>query len=215
MGRACTVCIHPSSTAIDSDLLDGFSGNSIAEEFGVSPDAIKRHRREHLLSGLRPVPPRSTDFDGTRYSQRNPNSEQSKVLQIQSDAVWASGVGRPEPEIEPQTTTSQQPTEPPFEGIYRGMGQIKTVNFIVCRLMEEADAAKSRGDLRLAIAAIAKAGDLVLKLMKIAPDGEELNKPAPEPDAQEELKALIREACKPHFVPDGWVVSKPNCGSTT
>lgn len=207
MGRACTVCIHPSSTAIDSDLLDGFSGNTIAKEYGVSSDSIKRHRREHLLTGRRPIPTRPEDFDGSRYSVWHKNSEQAKITKIQTDAVWAAAAASANLETSPDTTSGDEPADPVFEGLYEGMGQIKTMNFIIRTLLEEAFAARARSDFSLAISALVKAGNLTLRLMKIAPDGEEQVKPPPPPDAQDELKALIKEMLKTQPMPEGWIVT--------
>jgi hypothetical protein len=53
MGRKCTVCAHPDKAEIDRKIVenDG-SGLAIARLFGLSDDAVARHR-SHLKSAIR------------------------------------------------------------------------------------------------------------------------------------------------------------------
>lgn len=52
MARTCTVCTHPERPAIDRALVEGDAYRDIARQFGVSKDALQRHRAEHLPARL-------------------------------------------------------------------------------------------------------------------------------------------------------------------
>src|SRR5689334_13503093 len=53
MPRPCTVCGHPSRDAIDRALVAPDAANrAIARQFGLSKDAVARHRAEHLPQRL-------------------------------------------------------------------------------------------------------------------------------------------------------------------
>src|SRR5262245_5613671 len=52
MPRTCTVCAHPDRPAIDADLVAGGSFRGIARHNGLSPDAVERHKRDHLPAAL-------------------------------------------------------------------------------------------------------------------------------------------------------------------
>lgn len=51
MGRPCSVCTHPKRLEIDRALVAGEPLRAIARRFGVSKDALRRHR-EHLPTYL-------------------------------------------------------------------------------------------------------------------------------------------------------------------
>ena len=48
MPRPCSICQHPRREGIDKGLVAGGSYRSIAQRFGASPDAVMRHKRDHL-----------------------------------------------------------------------------------------------------------------------------------------------------------------------
>lgn len=48
MPRKCVICNHPDIRSINRLLLDGASGQNVADEFQVSVEAVKRHRRNHI-----------------------------------------------------------------------------------------------------------------------------------------------------------------------
>ncbi len=52
MPRTCTICTHPDCAAIDDALIAGAPYRSIAQRFAASPDAVYRHKLEHLPSQL-------------------------------------------------------------------------------------------------------------------------------------------------------------------
>jgi hypothetical protein len=45
----CTVCLDPRLADIDHLLAAGRSGRSLAAEFGIGPDAMRRHVRNHVV----------------------------------------------------------------------------------------------------------------------------------------------------------------------
>jgi hypothetical protein len=53
IGLRCTICAHPARPQIDLALASGCSKRNIGQRFGVSPDAVWRHGREHLTSEMR------------------------------------------------------------------------------------------------------------------------------------------------------------------
>lgn len=52
MPRTCTICTHPDRQAIDQAMVEGQSFRTIAHQWGVSIDALKRHKRDHLPQTL-------------------------------------------------------------------------------------------------------------------------------------------------------------------
>lgn len=52
MSRVCTVCVHANRPEIDRLLVSGESIRNIAKQFGVSPSAVDRHRKQHLPDTL-------------------------------------------------------------------------------------------------------------------------------------------------------------------
>ena len=53
MPRVCTVCSHPERPAIDRALVQGAAYSGIARRFGLSDDAVIRHKTDHLPVLLR------------------------------------------------------------------------------------------------------------------------------------------------------------------
>lgn len=51
----CTVCHHDQHEVIDTALASGDSLASVARRFGLSPDAVRRHRIGHLSAALKAV----------------------------------------------------------------------------------------------------------------------------------------------------------------
>lgn len=52
MSRVCTVCSHPDRAAIDAALVVGTPYRSIAKQFGASPQAVLRHKQDHVPERL-------------------------------------------------------------------------------------------------------------------------------------------------------------------
>ena len=52
MARQCSICTHDKRDAIDQALIVGTGYRKIAERFGVSPAALSRHLRRHLVALL-------------------------------------------------------------------------------------------------------------------------------------------------------------------
>jgi transposase-like protein len=50
--RQCTICNHTEREAIDSALVSGEAYRSIAKRFATSPEAMWRHKTEHLPAHL-------------------------------------------------------------------------------------------------------------------------------------------------------------------
>lgn len=48
MPRTCTVCAHPQRARIDAALVAGPTYRTIADRYGLSETALKRHRKDHL-----------------------------------------------------------------------------------------------------------------------------------------------------------------------
>lgn len=56
MGRPCSVCRLPSAGAINELLATGRSASSVARTFGLSDDAVGRHRHHAPKQAPEPVP---------------------------------------------------------------------------------------------------------------------------------------------------------------
>ena len=52
MPRLCTVCTHPEREIIDQEVVSGMANTAVASLFGVSEEAIRRHKRNHLPGHL-------------------------------------------------------------------------------------------------------------------------------------------------------------------
>ena len=52
MPRVCTVCTHAARTTIDDRLVHGVPFRTIAEQYNVSPQALIRHKNDHLPAAM-------------------------------------------------------------------------------------------------------------------------------------------------------------------
>lgn len=52
MPRVCSICTHPERPVIDRALVTGEPYRRIAQRCGVSPDAVNRHKRDHLPAAM-------------------------------------------------------------------------------------------------------------------------------------------------------------------
>lgn len=52
MGRHCSICDHPERDKLESALVSGATLRDLAQTFGVSRDAVRRHRIGHLSPAL-------------------------------------------------------------------------------------------------------------------------------------------------------------------
>jgi len=52
MPRRCTICDHPQREAIDQALVAREAFRNIAQRFAASPDAVYRHKQDHLPQHL-------------------------------------------------------------------------------------------------------------------------------------------------------------------
>ena len=48
MPRTCTACSHPQRPEIDRALVDGTTYRTIADRYGLSETALKRHKSDHI-----------------------------------------------------------------------------------------------------------------------------------------------------------------------
>jgi len=51
-GRKCSICNHPQGNEIDAAVIAGSSYRDIARQFGVTPGALGRHVKNHLVATL-------------------------------------------------------------------------------------------------------------------------------------------------------------------
>jgi DNA-binding transcriptional ArsR family regulator len=77
MARPCSICTHSSRDAIDEALIAGEAYRKISERFGVSPAALSRHLRRHLVALLA----------GRREVEADNLLEQVADLQRQAQAI--------------------------------------------------------------------------------------------------------------------------------
>ncbi len=48
MARTCSICVHPERVAIEREIAATTSAQKISALFRVSPDAVQRHKAEHI-----------------------------------------------------------------------------------------------------------------------------------------------------------------------
>jgi len=63
MARACTICTHASREAIDRALLDLAPNRRVATRYGVTEQAVRRHRASHLKDRMIQAAERREDAD--------------------------------------------------------------------------------------------------------------------------------------------------------
>jgi hypothetical protein len=73
MPQPCSICTHPDLTTINRELSNGTSLRNIARQYGVSKDALSRHKK-HVSVTLRDI---------TQAVQNSPEPRQSATLQDQ------------------------------------------------------------------------------------------------------------------------------------
>ena len=66
----CRVCSHPQRPEIDRRLAQGTTNPTIAAEFGMSRDSVRRHRDRHLSSALKAVATRRETAGVVKASDR-------------------------------------------------------------------------------------------------------------------------------------------------
>lgn len=52
MARPCTVCEHPDRAAVEIGLANGIAARVLALRYGLAPDALARHKRNHMDADL-------------------------------------------------------------------------------------------------------------------------------------------------------------------
>ena len=52
MPRTCTICGHPERETIDAALVAGEPYRDIAAQYGTTPSALSRHKRDHLPASV-------------------------------------------------------------------------------------------------------------------------------------------------------------------
>lgn len=48
MGRLCTVCESPDRAPVEIGLANGIAARVLSKRYGLSPDALHRHRKDHM-----------------------------------------------------------------------------------------------------------------------------------------------------------------------
>ncbi len=81
MPRRCTVCDHPQREEIDRQLVCGGSYRDIARQFGLSKDAISRHKESHIPDALVKAQ------DAGEVAQGDTLMDQVKALQDEAQSI--------------------------------------------------------------------------------------------------------------------------------
>jgi hypothetical protein len=74
-GPLCQVCKHRERAAIDLALANGVSGRAVAARYGVSHDAVHRHRTNHLTAQLKAKLLAGPDLDIDLHRLRETESQ--------------------------------------------------------------------------------------------------------------------------------------------
>lgn len=81
---ACTVCTHSMRPYIDAALAADETAVKIAKDYGVSEDAVGRHRRNHLVSSLA-----KADVDTEDIQTAGDLVAQINAIQTKTAAIFA------------------------------------------------------------------------------------------------------------------------------
>lgn len=66
----CKVCSHPERPEIDQRIAEGASNPTVAAEFGVSKDSVRRHRDRHVSESLKALSTRRETAGAVRATDR-------------------------------------------------------------------------------------------------------------------------------------------------
>ena len=92
MGRPCTVCSHKDVDEINSLLLCSDSLRDIARQFGLSKDALSRHKESHIPELLSKSTDLKAEVESTQGNQTLAEVRELKVTALEILAV-AQGAG--------------------------------------------------------------------------------------------------------------------------
>lgn len=92
MGRPCTVCGHKDVDEINSLLLCSDSLRDIARQFGLSKDALSRHKESHIPELLSKSTDLKAEVESTQGNQTLAEVRELKVKALEILAV-AQGAG--------------------------------------------------------------------------------------------------------------------------
>ena len=92
MGRPCTVCSHKDVDEINSLLLCSDSYRDIARQFGLSKDALSRHKESHIPELLSKSADLKAEVESTQGNQTLAEVRELKVTALEILAV-AQGAG--------------------------------------------------------------------------------------------------------------------------
>lgn len=66
MPRDCSICSNPTVNEINSAIVSGTPAREISAKFGVSPDAVHRHKQSHLPAALKQAHAATQEAQGAR-----------------------------------------------------------------------------------------------------------------------------------------------------
>ena len=92
MGRTCTVCSHKDVDEINRLLLCSDSLRAIARQFGLSKDALSRHKESHIPELLSKSADLKAEVESTQGNQTLAEVRELKVTALEILAV-AQGAG--------------------------------------------------------------------------------------------------------------------------
>ena len=106
MSRPCSVCRHAERAAIDARLADGDSARGLAPQYGLSHDAIGRHRRHLQPAGpaAGPVGPDPLAELVEHLRQRVPGGDPSVIREYRLALAAVRAAGDAAPAIDFTTT---------------------------------------------------------------------------------------------------------------
>jgi hypothetical protein len=90
MPRVCSICSHPSRTAIDERLIAGQSLRAVSGQYCLSKSSVDRHKASHLPA----LPDQErTDIEAEFHAARQADQERVKQLRWDARAVMRSMQG--------------------------------------------------------------------------------------------------------------------------
>ena len=82
--RQCTVCRHRERSAIDLAAARGVSLGALAKRYGLGPDSLQRHARNHLPPQLRASLLAGPDLEGVDLDRLRETESQSLLMNLVS-----------------------------------------------------------------------------------------------------------------------------------
>jgi hypothetical protein len=87
MPRKCSICRHPKRHQIEADLQAGSPYRDVARQYGLSKDAVSRHRASHVSLHTTPALATVTKIEALLHEAETSATWNISLLMVQRGAL--------------------------------------------------------------------------------------------------------------------------------